>query len=1150
MNPDEPPPPPDNGEKSWLGSVRSWIGGAAADQGTQAPGQALASDTENTAHHSMSADEIRRKRLDRLLATQQQAEQPQAEVQASPVTSNVMPTAPESAKVRASGVVVDPMVIAAPNPKMAATPPPPPLQLNTIPKNPIGMDVSPMEVTPKPSSARNLLTAEQRASAALKRIFRVTLSSKDADVYTYMGDVAGEQSPGNNTASGTEQLLDMDVLQEIICSRLGLNDPKEGGGLQYLARCYPRCLEEIQTAQRKAGKGDDQAALVKVLQDALALLLNYSASSLIEPGIFEEAEEGPVTLVKMLTADIGSNNALSPGYLTAVIKALEEQDQLTSVVTGVFQTLLETISEHRSALSLEWLPSLRAITQLCSHKPAAATFVKLKGFFLPKEGSPEALAPAPTMHMLFHQPVPAPRSGLAVENTILGKVLRIGVGVPPNDSAVSQAFHGVARRDRRDIDNTVSSMQSQLQVAQSSACDLITQLLKAGPEPRQAVVAWMSEALQLNSGAEGSRPDPLKVASESFLINLSVVLLKLSMPFVTDPEKFAKVDAMSLLMNPAARAGCFPTGTTPLLAQREGTTEPQISVSTGATELSKLKSFVTQCFFLAWRAQHLSTIQMYLRHGNLHRSISHWQNQSRTAPPGQARQQAEANFELTLSIKFGSEITLCQPEVLSDILAFQLVAVKWLTETICQASSAPLDSSEHDTPLDLDTLNPTSVLYALPEHLVEDVLELLNLIVKYSPQTLQRFAMSLEPLMTFIVYLLAHPSLVRSPHLRAQLGDVLFDVFLPSSDHPYAEQRRPGRVAHEPHCGLLYAHHLAQNHLAPSLLLLYGDVEHTGFYEKLEHRYRIACVLKYLWKSPEHRSTFQRISKDTQQFVRFANGLMNETNSSVAAVMEKLAEIRTTQEMQRDTAGWGALTEERRTELEERFAAAEREVKSHLSLCNETLYMLSYLTSDPLIQKPFLQEELLPRLANMLLSVLNQLVGAKGLEIKVDNPESYSFHPKEMLRDTISVVAHFATGDATGFDDALATSGFYQEALLPKAAQTARRLGLLDPIGLSAVDNLCEKVKLAAERATAMDVDLGEIPDEFLDAIMFTIMKDPVLLPTSGNIVDRSTITQIILNDASDPFNRKPLTVDMLQPDHDLKAKIEAFMAQKMGGRG
>ena len=46
---------------------------------------------------------------------------------------------------------------------------------------------------------------------------------------------------------------------------------------------------------------------------------------------------------------------------------------------------------------------------------------------------------------------------------------------------------------------------------------------------------------------------------------------------------------------------------------------------------------------------------------------------------------------------------------------------------------------------------------------------------------------------------------------------------------------------------------LKQETLAPALLLLYGDVEHTGHYDKLEHRFHIAAVLKYLWQSPEHR---------------------------------------------------------------------------------------------------------------------------------------------------------------------------------------------------------------------------------------------------------------------------------------------------------
>lgn len=42
-------------------------------------------------------------------------------------------------------------------------------------------------------------------------------------------------------------------------------------------------------------------------------------------------------------------------------------------------------------------------------------------------------------------------------------------------------------------------------------------------------------------------------------------------------------------------------------------------------------------------------------------------------------------------------------------------------------------------------------------------------------------------------------------------------------------------------------------------------------------------------------------------------------------------------------------------------------------------------------------------------------------------------------------------------------------------------------------------------------------------------MVDPVSLP-SGKIMDRSIITRHLLNSNTDPFNRQPLTEDMLVP--------------------
>jgi ubiquitin conjugation factor E4 B len=50
-----------------------------------------------------------------------------------------------------------------------------------------------------------------------------------------------------------------------------------------------------------------------------------------------------------------------------------------------------------------------------------------------------------------------------------------------------------------------------------------------------------------------------------------------------------------------------------------------------------------------------------------------------------------------------------------------------------------------------------------------------------------------------------------------------------------------------PHSSLLSSNLESQKFLAPALLLLYGDVENTGFYDKLDFRRSIMAVLKHLW---------------------------------------------------------------------------------------------------------------------------------------------------------------------------------------------------------------------------------------------------------------------------------------------------------------
>ncbi|GFH23598.1 U-box domain-containing protein, partial [Haematococcus lacustris] len=68
------------------------------------------------------------------------------------------------------------------------------------------------------------------------------------------------------------------------------------------------------------------------------------------------------------------------------------------------------------------------------------------------------------------------------------------------------------------------------------------------------------------------------------------------------------------------------------------------------------------------------------------------------------------------------------------------------------------------------------------------------------------------------------------------------------------------------------------------------------------------------------------------------------------------------------------------------------------------------------------------------------------------------------------------------------------------------------------------------------------VPEEFTDPLMATLMTDPVLLPTSGTVMDRAQITRHLLTDQRDPMSRAPLTPDMLQPQPELKARIDAWI--------
>jgi ubiquitin conjugation factor E4 B len=164
---------------------------------------------------------------------------------------------------------------------------------------------------------------------------------------------------------------------------------------------------------------------------------------------------------------------------------------------------------------------------------------------------------------------------------------------------------------------------------------------------------------------------------------------------------------------------------------------------------------------------------------------------------------------------------------------------------------------------------------------------------------------------------------------------------------------------------------------------------------------------------------------------------------------------------------------------------------------------------------------------------------------QVNNPEQYEFRPKEMLRDLCAIFALFAS--SSDFQSECAKSGCNPE-MLRSSVKTCQRLNLLTGESMTAFETLPDLVETAARGVAKDEALLTDAPDEFLDEIMSTFMKDPVVLP-SGHFVDRSTITQHLLNDPIDPFNREEMTIDDVKPATELKARIDKWLEGKRAAR-
>lgn len=191
-----------------------------------------------------------------------------------------------------------------------------------------------------------------------------------------------------------------------------------------------------------------------------------------------------------------------------------------------------------------------------------------------------------------------------------------------------------------------------------------------------------------------------------------------------------------------------------------------------------------------------------------------------------------------------------------------------------------------------------------------------------------------------------------------------------------------------------------------------------------------------------------------------------------------------------------------------KFEENKKKASSHFQLSNSVVQLLSKVTKS--FTAPFVSEELGERFANALNYCMDSLVSQKGLKLKVNNPEAYNFDPRMLLQHIVQMYSNMVFEDSFLFN-VVNDSRSYKTENFEKAIRILNNPSkgvVVDMDSKERFELLLTKIKSMKEDLDQEDDLYDDAPEEFLDTLMSTLMKDPVELPSSKNVVDYITISK------------------------------------------
>ncbi|KAL7305224.1 hypothetical protein TKK_0002609 [Trichogramma kaykai] len=852
--------------------------------------------------------------------------------------------------------------------------------------------------------------------------------------------------------------------------------------------------------------------------------------------------------------DIFSNQQIHSQFFDLFMNESLFGSDLLSFITGIVEYLCAENNEveKEEVISIAFSPILDKIQQ-----EASVSNILIKQYWfsiLQTFASVEPLA-----NLIINHNKPKNTTGRAYSDTLFGSLLSLGC-LPKTPTARYDFFDKPFQQNSAAEGNIWTALDS----LSDSLHKVFHTLLKCSPRVRDLTLSWLGDCLQANSNrgklwnSQNLMSDgDITTVSDNFMINLGNVLLRLCQPFCSKPNdpKILKIDPTYCAVKTQNVAEAKEKNVhmkemhsqTCLIPVPEGEGRP----------VAKSFNFVTECFFLTHRTLELGfkvALDKLFKISHDLARIQRLFNDSRSNANTEVNEFISRRMESEMTRYLSYRVSLLTPEVLGVFAKFHAASAFWLAQVNMDTRSLGLNEENYapneyrSITFPLPDAAPLT-LRCIPEFVVENLVSFLCFLRRWCPNIFEEQGPNfLNPVMTQIVLLMNSPTRLYNPHLRARLAEGL-EALLPNNDE-VQNQTAPSLGTF--HRQQLFIGHPYKQMIVPSLLHVFVSIEMTGqnvqFEQKFNYRRPMYIVMSYLWKLPEHRVSFRELALEAENnmesvqpplFLRFINLLVNDAVFLLDDALSNITQLRQMMHA-RDSGEWEKLSQQEREQQTYYLEHIGMIARFDNILGRETIQTLKMLTSE--IKTIFCHPTMVDRIAAMLNYLLLQLVGPNKKNLKVKSQKEYEFDPANLVLNICEIFINLSESD--NFTLAVSQDGrSYSPELFNYASDVLVRIGGCGILGN--LQQFAKNVELAAAQKKQEEEILENIPDEFLDPIMSTLMSDPVILPSSKTVVDRQTIARHLLSDQTDPFNRSPLTMDMVKSDIDLKNKIQEWIEQK-----